>query len=1779
MNNKVLVVFLFLFMLCGLTSAEQIQPKAVSAPGGKIKLLIDPTIAGERIEIYRSLSDGNQGEKIELNTLVNGELIDQSSELENGLIYFYTIRVYDRNNKQINTYKLSALVDTTPPVAPVLKPEPLLTHGDFNWVGWLPSVSTDVRYYWTLWAEVNDTSTFIGIHSDTSLKKDVTRDRVDNLVTGHTYFFFIKAVDYAGNESPWNGPVSSTQQDKPQSLLQAHSRPLGTILLNWDTPAFRNWFTTNSLSKYKLYRSTDPNFVISSSTCINDAIPLTQTNFTDSRNGGLLNGRTYYYRLVGIDQAMVEIFDEELTATLTASAVCDDQIPCIPVLNRAEFIQYDPAKRLVVFWRDTCFTRADSFKLFLTMDPDTSIPFIDSVGFKPAMQVFNGIEYVDTLLRPGYCGTYYITIKARDLAGNVTSYAPFLRVNVDQTAPFAVRNLVASSQTNGSIRVGWEEARDDCDDEGLTYKIHRSLVPGVEGDSIVQGQFLNYLDGDFRLTLGGYNYTIKSLDKNGNVGLATSSVIGYCNKPPQIVAGNGCFQQSFTTLEIENLTDRLMGAQAFYFFDVYRNSSLTDRFVESGWQAGRTYLVTPIVSSNQRMFARVKVRLEKDGQVLFETAFSQLYWLERNAALPNGVRDFKAVSQRDGSILLTWQPPALESESECSAIRSYTIFQYDLQDMTKLVREIPNLTQLSYVLPADRIECHKMMYFKIVATDNVGNTGAMNQAPWASVFAAPAPDWTSKTNRLGRVVDLVNDTVFFEQRHCRDMLTSYGYQFGFDPDFDSLYYNYISGTQTVTEFITTDSFIILPASIKLSCDSLYIRVRSYLAPGLVSDYCLPFTVRVDQTLPTPPANTGRFYINGRANIFWSPSSDTCSAISHYRIMAKDYNDVTIMGEFIYPDTLVSADSLFAHLIFLNDTLNRQFNIHVFAIDLAGNQNEAEKIIKIESRPEPPNPPQTIYHYPDRYFISSDSMHYAMGDTHTVFFTYKMDFSDISLYRFYLEASLDPLFQQPVFDESGWVIPEMLEPKSSDTTYYFYYKFGVKIGHPKLRKNSNACQPFYFRVKVIRDIYNDISDWSNTIAVTPDYTKPFFETKEGTGPLLYYVKRPQGVQYLNWSQYPVSEECSGFKAFKLEGCLKSDFQNSDTVLTFPPDSTSTVISLTGKGNGQTEFEYWYRIYLIDSVGNTYVTNGIKTMVNDANALMNIYAWDPTTTYDLEKYTHDPLIKIEIFSPDSIHFIKYYKSLVPDGTSGSMSPYKAVEPATVHLVDSMNLILNEGSDDFTEDGMRYVTAFLQDKKGTGIDTVEDSIILDRKPPYVIPDDSIRIKLTSSGQSARNDQILLIWSGIRDSSGVNSLIHHYEVYRKIGDSTGIYTPGVKPYHVFSITDDMKTNANYFQSDITYAYPYLGRFQFSDKDVTRNQRYYYLICPVDKAKNIQTGSRVISIITDFDPPRPPVIKAMPLFIKSADYKVEISNLELDAKKIRFWISSDSNFTKNIHKSAWIDVSGTTVLYPTSTAQKTALKKFLTTDLAYYAAVELKDSENNASDLYKTLTETSTQRPYAIIDDVTPLPVLDAQAYKAGKIVTLSWRLVTDGGNNSSGIAGYMIYRAIKETILSTDTLRFVALAKLTENPRGFYSSNDTLSDTTKTYYYKIAAVDNVGWIGFDQSIVIKAENAGYLARENGRLPDHFALLANFPNPFNPTTTITFDLPSGFSGNVELTVYNLIGQQVRNVVDQEMAAGRYRIVWDGKDANQRAVPTGVYFYSLQAGNTYRDCKKMLLIK
>jgi len=111
-------------------------------------------------------------------------------------------------------------------------------------------------------------------------------------------------------------------------------------------------------------------------------------------------------------------------------------------------------------------------------------------------------------------------------------------------------------------------------------------------------------------------------------------------------------------------------------------------------------------------------------------------------------------------------------------------------------------------------------------------------------------------------------------------------------------------------------------------------------------------------------------------------------------------------------------------------------------------------------------------------------------------------------------------------------------------------------------------------------------------------------------------------------------------------------------------------------------------------------------------------------------------------------------------------------------------------------------------------------------------------------------------------------------------------------------------------------------------------------------------------------------------------------------------------------------------------------------------------------------------------------------------------------------------------------------------------------------------------------ADPSGMIVTENTELPDNYQLYQNFPNPFNPSTQIVFDIPISVVGNTEVMViiYNSMGQVVRRLYSGKVSAGKFNLIWDGKSDHGVQMASGIYLTKIVSKN-YIHAIKMTLLK
>jgi hypothetical protein len=190
-------------------------------------------------------------------------------------------------------------------------------------------------------------------------------------------------------------------------------------------------------------------------------------------------------------------------------------------------------------------------------------------------------------------------------------------------------------------------------------------------------------------------------------------------------------------------------------------------------------------------------------------------------------------------------------------------------------------------------------------------------------------------------------------------------------------------------------------------------------------------------------------------------------------------------------------------------------------------------------------------------------------------------------------------------------------------------------------------------------------------------------------------------------------------------------------------------------------------------------------------------------------------------------------------------------------------------------------------------------------------------------------------------------------------------------------------------------------------------------------------------------------------------------------------------------------------------------------------------------------------LSEIVPVELNSFTATATGKEVTLSWSTATELNNQ-----GFEVQRKFSSNDFLT--IGSVKGHGTTTSPNN-YTYIDKLTDAGK-YFYRLKQIDFGGKYEYSQTVEI-----------NWSPFTTYKLEQNYPNPFNPTTTIGFGIPE--KGNVRLSVLNILGEEIKVLLNEEKESGYHSVGFDASD-----LPSGVYFYQIRTGS-FVQTKQMLLLK
>ena len=189
--------------------------------------------------------------------------------------------------------------------------------------------------------------------------------------------------------------------------------------------------------------------------------------------------------------------------------------------------------------------------------------------------------------------------------------------------------------------------------------------------------------------------------------------------------------------------------------------------------------------------------------------------------------------------------------------------------------------------------------------------------------------------------------------------------------------------------------------------------------------------------------------------------------------------------------------------------------------------------------------------------------------------------------------------------------------------------------------------------------------------------------------------------------------------------------------------------------------------------------------------------------------------------------------------------------------------------------------------------------------------------------------------------------------------------------------------------------------------------------------------------------------------------------------------------------------------------------------------------------------------DDPVPVEFTSFEASANGNNVVLQWETATETNNY-----GFEVQRKFSDS--NYEVLGFVAGAGTTTEPGTYFFTDSKIPNGQ--YTYRLKQTDYNGTFSYSDEILVEVD-----------APTEYALEQNYPNPFNPSTNINFSIAE--ASIVKIAVFNLLGQEVAELVNEFKAAGLYTVNFDASE-----FPSGAYFYSIETPQ-FRQTRKMLLTK
>ena len=206
------------------------------------------------------------------------------------------------------------------------------------------------------------------------------------------------------------------------------------------------------------------------------------------------------------------------------------------------------------------------------------------------------------------------------------------------------------------------------------------------------------------------------------------------------------------------------------------------------------------------------------------------------------------------------------------------------------------------------------------------------------------------------------------------------------------------------------------------------------------------------------------------------------------------------------------------------------------------------------------------------------------------------------------------------------------------------------------------------------------------------------------------------------------------------------------------------------------------------------------------------------------------------------------------------------------------------------------------------------------------------------------------------------------------------------------------------------------------------------------------------------------------------------------------------------------------------------------------------------------------IIDNIAPNPPTNVNAEDNSSIAGFPEIKIRWDESSEPDFSQYLLYRTTTSGVYAD------SFSLIDESPvNGIVTYNDSTNLIRGVAYYYVVTATDVNGNESEFSEEVSATPVVIGVEDEHSIPAEYTLSKNFPNPFNPRTTIKYAIPK--SGEVSLIVYNLLGEEVTRLISENHQAGYHQVTWDASN-----MASGVYFYRLQAGD-FVQTRKMVLLK